>query len=369
MIAYCADYIFTGESILPHHAIVTHNDIVVDITAQVSLDNSIQRIQYGKHMLVPAFIDAQIYGSGNLLFSEFKNVESLIQLQADCEKSGVAYFLPTVATNTQEVMFACIDAVKEYWKLGKKGCLGVHFEGPWISVEKRGVHKENCIYAPTLQQVKDIIEYGKGVIKMITLAPEVCSNEVVEYIHSQDIIIAAGHSNANYTQATTAFNNGVNVVTHLYNAMSSFHHREPGMVGAVFNHAHVMASIIPDGYHVDYTAIQIAKKLLGNRLFTITDAVTATTSGAYKHVLNNDFFETNGTLSGSALTMIKATQNLVAYAGIDIVEALKMASLYPANVLKIDHQSGKIKKGYPVNFIVLDSQLNIQQTVFKNLFM
>ncbi|MFY7899101.1 MAG: N-acetylglucosamine-6-phosphate deacetylase, partial [Chitinophagaceae bacterium] len=193
MIAYCADYIFTGESILPHHAIVADNHVIVDIIAQVSLDNSIQRIQYGKHMLVPAFIDAQIYGSGNLLFSEYQNISSLSQLQQDCKKSGVAYFLPTVATNTNEVIFACIDAIKDYWHQDKKGCLGLHVEGPWISVEKRGVHEASCIYSPTIEQVKQVIEYGKGVIKMITLAPEVCGNDIIEYICSQDIIVAAGH--------------------------------------------------------------------------------------------------------------------------------------------------------------------------------
>src|SRR5437868_7320124 len=127
--------------------------------------------------------------------------------------------------------------------------------------------------------------YGKGVIKMITLAPEVCSDEVIDCILSHNVIISAGHSNATYPQAMRCFEKGITAVTHLYNAMSGLHHREPGLVGAGFDAMTVMASIIPDGHHASFAAIRIAKKIMGERLFAITDAVTETSEGYYEHQL------------------------------------------------------------------------------------
>src|SRR5204863_7695517 len=133
-------------------------------------------------------------------------------------------------------------------------------------------------------EVKELLEYGKDVIKMITLAPEICNEKVIDYILSSNIIISAGHSNATYKEAKNAFQHGIRTATHLYNAMSPLQHREPGLVGAIFD-SNVMASIIPDGHHVDYAAIRIAKNILGDRSFVITDAVTETKQGYYQHHL------------------------------------------------------------------------------------
>lgn len=191
---------------------------------------------------------------------------------------------------------------------------------------------------------------------MITLAPEVCSKEVIDYLLANDIVISAGHSNANYQQAIESFDNGITAVTHLYNAMSPLQHRAPGLVGAAMNSDKVMAAIIPDGYHVDYAAISIAKKVMQQRLFVITDAVTATSIGEYQHTLAGDKYESAGILSGSALTMSKALNNLVKYAGIELGEALRMCSLYPAQVIKMDKQAGKIEKKYTASLVVMNEE-------------
>ncbi len=226
----------------------------------------------------------------------------------------------------------------------------MHIEGPWIHSSKRGAHIESLIHSPKKEEVLQLLEYGKGVIKMITLAPEVCDSAIIHLIKSYGIVISAGHSNATYEQAINSFNNGITTVTHLYNAMSGLQHREPGMVGAAFNHREVMASIIPDGYHVNFAAIKIAKRMMGNRLFVITDAVTHTTEGHYQHTLMGDKYESNFILSGSALTMEKAVTNLVNYCSIEIEEAIRMCSLYPAMVLGLDQQLGKIEKGFQAAF-------------------
>ncbi len=198
-----------------------------------------------------------------------------------------------------------------------------------------------------------------SVIKIITLAPEVCSKEVIDLIHSYNVIISAGHSNATYKEATTAFYNGIKTVTHLYNAMSGLQHREPGLAGATFNNENVMASIIPDGYHVDYAAIQIAKKIMGERLFVITDAVTGTNEGYYQHYLAGDKYEAGGILSGSALTMNKALQNLVNHVDIELTEALRMCSLYPAKVLGMQNRLGRIDKGFNSKMVVMKESMEV----------
>ncbi len=145
--------------------------------------------------------------------------------------------------------------------------------------------------------------------------------------------------------------------------MSPLQHRSPGLVGAVMNDDTITASIIPDGHHVDYAAIKIAKAVMKERLFAITDAVTDTAEGYYKHQLTGDKYEADGILSGSALTMNKALQNLVQHAGIELGEALRMCSYYPARVIRKDNEYGKIEKGYKAKMVVLDNEMNVRQLI------
>lgn len=340
---YTADKVFTGDEWLNNAAIVVKDGYITDLLPKHQLI-----VPANKHFncLVPAFIDIQIYGADEKLFSVYQNVEAIDVLYQHCSNNKTQFFLPTIATNTKEVIVNCIDAIKQYWQIGGKGCLGLHIEGPWINAEKRGAHVRELIHQPNLDEVKELVSLGKGVIKMITLAPEVCSKAIIDYLLGENIIVSAGHSNANFEEATASFNNGITTVTHLYNAMSSLQHRELGMVGATFNHRSVMASIIPDGFHVHFEAIKIAKKQMQERLFVITDAVTTTTKGHYQHVLQADKYVCNQILSGSALTMPKAIDNLVNYCNIELSEALRMCSFYPAKVLGLQNELGKIEKGF-----------------------
>ncbi|MFZ1453038.1 MAG: amidohydrolase family protein, partial [Ferruginibacter sp.] len=233
-----------------------------------------------------------------------------------------------------------------------------HAEGPWINKLKKGAHIESLIHSPSVKEVEALLAYGKDVLKIITLAPEVCSKEIIELIHSSGIKIFAGHSNATYEESIQSFDNGLTAVTHLYNAMSPFQHRSPGLVGAAFDHQQIKASIIADGYHVDYAGIRIAKKIMQQRLFAITDAVTATTEGYYQHQPDGDKFTAGNILSGSALTMYKALQNLVNHVGIETGEALRMCSLYPAQVMQLDDRLGRIAPGNQAQMVLLPQSLD-----------
>ncbi len=349
-----ADKIFTGTEWLTNCAIVMENNRIKEIIPATETAH-----HFANAFIAPAFIDLQIYGAGEKLFAVYPEKDALEKLVAYCRSGGAAYCMPTVATNTYQTFYKCIDAIKNYWKDGGTGVLGLHIEGPWISAAKKGAHIEACIHSPTTKQVKDVLEYGKDVIKIITLAPEVCNQQIIDLILSYNIIVSAGHSNATYNEATNAFNNGIATATHLYNAMSPLQHRSPGVVGAVMNHNKVMSSIIPDGYHVDFVAVRIAKQIMKERLFVITDAVTETSEGYYPHHFAGDKYESNGILSGSALTMSKAVKNLVQHCGIEFTEALRMCSLYPARVMQIENKLGVIQPGAVAAMVVMNKNYEV----------
>lgn len=360
---YLADKIFTGVEWISDAVIVTDDGIIKEVLQNAGANLTPDLINLQGSILIPAFIDLQIYGANSKLFAVYPTVDALNDLYNYCKAGGAPLFQPTLATNTMDVFFRGIDAVRDYWKEGGKGVIGLHLEGPWLNPEKRGAHPEELIHSPTLQEVTTLMEYGKGVITMVTIAPEVCSREIIDVIQSHGIIISAGHSNANYTEAMTALDGGIPAITHLYNAMSALQHREPGLVGAAFTHSSAMASIIPDGHHVNYAAIRIAVQLMQHRLFVITDAVTETTKGYYHHHFENDKYAAHGILSGSSLTMHKAFVNLINHANVPLELAIKMCSLYPAQLMALAGKYGKIAPGYTTQFLVLDHKLNLKEVI------
>ncbi|HYD20459.1 MAG TPA: N-acetylglucosamine-6-phosphate deacetylase [Flavipsychrobacter sp.] len=355
-----AEKIFTGTDWLYNQEVTIKDGTIQSIDPV--LDNGFIR-EDAERFLAPAFIDFQVYGAGGKLLAVYPSADTLQTMQKVFAREGTCLFQPTLATNTAEVFKKAIDAVRDYWKAGGKGVHGLHLEGPWINPAKRGAHIESLVHPPTVEEARDLLEYGKDVIKTITIAPEMCTQEVVDLILSYNIILSAGHSNASYKEGLQSFDKGITSVTHLYNAMSPLHHREPGLAGAALQHTAVTASIIPDGHHVDFTMIAIAKKLMGERLFAITDAVTETTEGPYPHHLVGDKYECNGTLSGSAISMYDAFYKLVTQVGIETGEALRMCSLYPARVLRMEHCYGKIAPGFAAQFVVIDKQLGLVEIV------
>lgn len=348
--SYAAKQLFTGTEWIDQGVLVVENNIITAIEQREEKD--------AVPIIAPALIDLQIYGACGKLLSVFPEAESIQQLHDYCKEGGASWFQPTVATNTTAVIHACIDAVRTYKLEGGKGCIGLHVEGPWINTEKRGAHLADYIHAPTMEEVKALLDYGEGIITMITLAPEVVSDEIIQYIQSRGVIVSAGHTNASYAEVTNSFNKGIKTATHLFNAMSALQHRAPGVVGAILDHPTVCCSIVPDGYHVDFAAIRIAKKIMGPRLFAITDAVTNTSVGPYPHQLMGDRYEANGILSGSALTMLQCVKNFHSQCDIELGEAIRMCSVYPAKIMGLPYISGRLEINERADFICLDEKLN-----------
>ncbi|MEQ1798166.1 MAG: N-acetylglucosamine-6-phosphate deacetylase [Lacibacter sp.] len=358
--------VFDGTTFNSNQAVLLNNDLIIDIIPDSEIPNSAKLFNLNGNYLAPSFIDLQLYGAGGKLFSQELSFESLKATDDFCISGGCTHFLITMATNTIEKFLKGIEVIKDFQKENKNGLLGLHMEGPYINPIKRGAHIEACVKQPTLDEIKLLLDKSEGVLKMMTLAPEQCSEEVIQLLLDNNVLVSAGHSNATYQQATDSFNKGITAVTHLFNAMSPLQSREPGMVGAVYDHATVNSSIVCDGVHTDFTAVRISKKIMKERLFLITDAVPESTEGEYKHIFNTDRYTLpDGTLSGSALTMMKAVNNCVDNVGIPFEEALRMASLYPAKVAGIADQFGKIEKGYIADLVVLSKEREVK-TVFRD---
>ncbi len=362
MKAYVNGRIFTGEKFLKGGGILTENNKIVEIVGENNLPLDAERIDLRGNTIAPAFIDLQIYGGNGHLFGEYPSVNALEATYNYCLAGGAAHFMPTVATHSRTVMFAAMDAVKMYQDQGKKGVLGLHLEGPYINSVKRGAHLTEFVREyPSLDAVKKLLEHADGVVKMMTIAPEVVSEKVLDLLQKHGVTLSIGHSNATFAEAKSAFAKGIHAATHLFNAMSPFHHRWLGVVGAIYSDSTVCASVVADGHHVDFEAIKLSKSILKERLFLITDAVTENLNGRYNHRLSGDkYVIADGTLSGSALTMLKAVQNCVEKAGIPLEESLRMAALYPARVVGLDHQLGRIEAGFTADFVVFDAAFQLK---------
>jgi N-acetylglucosamine-6-phosphate deacetylase len=332
--AYFNGRIFDGITFHEKRALLVNEGVVAGMVSETDIPSSYTGIDIKGNLLAPAFIDLQIYGGNGKMFSQETTIDSIKATYEYCKSGGASSFMITIATNSIEKFVEGMAIVREYWKQGGKGLLGLHMEGPYLNPAKKGAHVESYLKRPTIEEVTMLLEKGSDVLKMMTIAPECCDAAVINLLQNNGVLVSAGHTNATYDVASKAFNDGIPVATHLYNAMSSLLHRAPGVVGAIFDHPSVMSSVVCDGIHADFAAVRIAKNIMKERLFYITDAVAETTHGDYVHLFKGDHFALpDGTLSGSSLTMMKCVQNGVEKLGISLEESLRMASRYPASLL------------------------------------
>lgn len=360
--------LISGGSITEGKAVLLSAGVIIDVIDDTAIPADAQKTDLKGAYLAPGFIDLQIYGSGGQLFAGKPTVEALEQLENDLLNQGTIGVFATIGTNTNDIVETGIEAAKIYREKSKGAFWGLHLEGPYLNPAKRGAHPAKFIKKATLAEVKGWVEKADGVIKMITIAPELQDQEVIDYLYNEGIIISSGHSNATYAEGKAFLNKPIQAVTHLYNAMPQMHHREPGYIPAIFEER-PYTSIVADGIHVDFAMLRLAKRELGDKLYLITDAVTSTREGEYQHELRGDRYTMpDGTLSGSCLTMLKAVENCVKRAGIDLAEAVNMASLYPAQLAR-QTKKGKIEKGFDADLVIFNSGFEVTGTILKGDFL
>jgi N-acetylglucosamine-6-phosphate deacetylase len=360
--AFISAIIFTGEHEVSGKALIIENDKIKGITEIGLIPGTAKKVECENCFIAPGLIDVQIYGGGGFLFSNEPSAPALKSMINSLLVSGTTGFFLTLATNSLEIFRQAIKVVKEN---PHPALLGLHFEGPYINPVKRGAHLIEYIKRPTKAEVDNLLKEADGVLKMMTLAPEMCNPEIIKLLKDNGVIVSAGHSNATFDEAAAGFKNGISTTTHLFNAMSPLHHRDTGLPGASFQTENIFASIIADGIHVDFNMLSISKKIMKERLFLITDAVEENKEGVYIHLRKNDRFTLpDGTLSGSCLTLLKAVKNCVAHADISLEEALRMGSTYPAQMIGAD-DLGKIEPGYKANLTIFSKDFEVKYTVVE----
>ncbi|MCC4819641.1 MULTISPECIES: N-acetylglucosamine-6-phosphate deacetylase [Vibrio] len=362
--------IYTGSDVLTDHAVVIENELIKKVCPISELPEGIEVRDLDGANLSPGFIDLQLNGCGGVMLNDEITADTMQIMHKANLKSGCTSFLPTLITSSDEDMRAVITAAREYHNQYQNQSLGLHLEGPYLNVAKKGIHSVDHIRKSDSEMIELICENSDLVAK-VTLAPELNDPEHIERLRKAGVVVSIGHTNATYAEARQGFESGITFATHLFNAMTPMVGREPGVVGAIYDTPEVYAGIIADGFHVDYANIRIAHKIKGEKLVLVTDATAPAGAdmeyfifvGKKVYYRDGKCVDENGTLGGSALTMIEAVQNTVEHAGIALDEALRMATLYPATAIGVESKLGRIKKGMVANLAVFDRDFNVKATV------
>lgn len=356
-----AKKIYTHSCILENQVIITDKGIISSVSPGVPSE-----FMPTVDCLSAAFIDLQVNGGMGLNFTEYPNLLTIQDISKSCAEVGTGFTLPTLLSSPLENILKAIEAIKNFQqKFPEQGVLGMHLEGPFINPEKRGAHALSWVRKPTTAELEEIIRYGKGVIRLMTVAPEVFTAAQLDILVSSGIIISAGHSNATYQEAVKGFSRGIKLVTHLYNAMSSFMPREPGLVGAAFDTSFVATPMILDGLHSDYAAARLAYKVKRDQLFLISDALfVGEKKQTYKwgdfnaHLEGDKYINDEGHFAGSTIALGNAVHNAVYHVGISLPEAIEMVTTRPAKAIGMEESIGRVQPGYKAVFTVFNNRLD-----------
>ena len=364
--AFTNGVIYTGYEILYGHAVIVENDLIKAVVPEEELPHGIQQVNLNGNNLTAGFIDLQLNGCGGVMFNEQTTVGTLEIMQATNLKSGTTSYLPTFITSPDEGMKSAVKVMRDYLAKYRNQALGLHLEGPYLSKEKKGVHREEYIREIT-PEMKTFLCDNADVITKITLAAENPTTQCIADFVEKGIIVSLGHSNATYEVANQAIAKGISFATHLHNAMSPISSgRAMGVVGAVLD-SDLYAGIIVDGLHVEFGNVRIAKKVKGDKLCIVTDATAAAGSdiesfifvGKTVYVRDGKCYDANGTLGGASVTMIESVQNAVKEVGISLDETLRMCNLYPARAIGVDDHLGSIEAGKIANLTVFTHDFKV----------
>jgi N-acetylglucosamine-6-phosphate deacetylase len=329
-----------------------------------------ERRDLGGALLLPGFIDSQVNGGGGVLFNDAPSVESIRAIGAAHRRFGTTGFLPTLISTDLDIVARAIAAVRNAIEAGVPGVLGIHIEGPFLNVARKGVHD------PAKLRELDPSALGlltslRGGRTLVTLAPEMTTPDIIEKLVAAGIVVSAGHTNATYAEIRSALRHGLTGFTHLFNAMSQLTGREPGTVGAALDDPNSWCGIIVDGAHTDPVVLRIALRCKPhNRFMLVTDAMPSvgTDNASFElqgrriTVSGSACLDEDGTLAGSNIDMAGSVRNAVSLLGVSLPEAVSMASRWPAEFLGVAHDTGRIAAGLRANLVVADEGLNVLET-------
>ena len=324
----------------------------------------------GAALLLPGFIDSQVNGGGGVLFNDAPSVESIGAIGRAHRRFGTTGFLPTLISADLEIVARAIAAVRAAIAARIPGVLGIHIEGPYLNVARKGVHDPAMLRELDASALGLLTSLGEG-RTLVTLAPEMTTPDLIGQLVSRGVVVSAGHTNASYAEIRSALAHGLSGFTHLFNAMSQLTGREPGAVGAALDDPHSWCGIIVDGAHTDPVVLRIALRCKPHdRFMLVTDAMPSVGTdqdsfelqGRRISVRGQACFDEDGRLAGSNIDMASCVRNAVAMLGVPLPEAVRMASEWPATFLGLANELGRIAPGYRANLVAADEGLNVLET-------
>ncbi len=372
-IAYTGARIFDGEQWWDRSALVVDGDRIEGIIAADSPTDA-TRVPLGGGILVPGFIDLQVNGGGGALFNLTPDVPTIATICSAFARFGTTATLPTLITDTPEKNRLAIAAGIAAAGQNVRGFLGLHIEGPHLSVARKGAHDPALIRPMDETDLLALVEARKRLPNLlVTVAAETVTPDQITRLHEAGIVVSIGHSDAPYAVVRAAIEAGATMVTHLFNAQSQLGNRDGGVVGAALDLGSVWAGLIADGIHVSAVSLGVAlrAKRGPGHIFLVTDAMSPTGTDAESFVLtgqtvyrkNGALRLADGTLAGADLTMIQAITYIHRTLGLPLDETLRMASLYPAKALGVAHERGSIAPGLRADLVHLSDDLDVVATL------
>ena len=314
--------------------------------------------------LLPGFVDTQVNGGGGVLFNDQVDVEAIAAIGAAHARFGTTAFLPTLISDTPAQIASALSAVDAAIEQGVPGVVGIHIEGPFINEVKRGIHEAHRIRRLDDAVLATLTAPRRGRV-MLTLAPELCDEDDIRTLVRHGVIVSAGHSDATYDEAQRAIGAGLTGFTHLFNAMSLLHHRNPGAVGAAFD-SDTWCGLIVDDVHLHPAVVRLAVRAKGkDRIMLVTDAMPSVGTDVSEFTLQGKriavkdgvcIFE-DGTLAGTHLDMASALRKTVEVTGLSVPDVSVMASATPAAFLSLQDRVGAIAPGQRADWVWLSAEL------------
>lgn len=362
--------IVLADRVVEGQALVVDGDRIVGCVAADAIPEDATVRDLGGGWLLPGFIDTQVNGGGDVLFNDRPDVEGITAIAAAHRRFGTTGILPTLISDYPDIVDAAIAAGEAAIAARVPGVLGVHIEGPHLNAQKKGIH-DPTRFAPIDDAVIARLGAPTAGRRIVTLAPELAPEGTVHSLAKAGILVCAGHSLAGYDETRAALVEGLAGFTHLFNAMTQFLSREPGMVGAALEDRASHFGLIVDGLHVHPAALRVAIQARGiEGAMLVTDAMPPvggqrdhfTLMGQEIRVVNGTCRGPDGTLAGSALSMVQALRNAMDLLGCDIVTASRMASGNPAAFLRLADRTGTIAPGLLADLVHLDDDRNVTAT-------
>lgn len=363
--------VFDGLQLHAGFAVLIEGSKILALLPELEIPDSVTiRHDLEGHILAPGLIDIQVNGGGGVMFNDAPTLETIRSIGAAHRQFGTTGFLPTLISTDADTMRLAIEAVRQAISERVPGVLGIHLEGPYLNADQRGIHHADkfCEIDEDDLELLTSLKEGKT---LVTLAPERNSLDRIKRLAEKGVLVFGGHSAATYEQTREALKAGMHGFTHLFNAMSQFESRAPGMVGAALEDRNSWCGLIADGQHIHPAtfAVAVAAKSKGYSLL-VTDAMASV--GSAIRTFNYDDLEievvdgscrlASGALAGSDLDMITAVRNAIRFAKLSLTEALRMASVYPAHALGLEDCVGYIRRGYTANLIEIDERLKLYRS-------